>query len=121
MRADKDRAAWTELITGEKQKKPSKYSNERTNGFASKKEARIAADLEILERAGKIRDLQMQVPIVLVAGRDGVKPLIYIADFTFSDPDGTKHIMDAKGCRTAVYKIKKKLLFLLHGLTIEEV
>jgi hypothetical protein len=121
MRRTNDRAAWTSAILGKPEKKPSKYGNKKTDGFDSKREAKVAKDLMSLERAGNIRNLEMQVPIVLIEGRGGVKSITYVADFTYEDPDGTKHIMDAKGMRTDVYKLKKKMLFLLHGLTIEEV
>lgn len=120
MRKLDDREAWTAFCEGREPKKANKYSAERKNGFASKKEARIAAELQILEKAGKIKDLKMQVPIVLVEGRDGVRGVTYIADFVFYE-GGVKRILDAKGCRTAIFKLKKRLAYLLLGLTIEEV
>jgi hypothetical protein len=122
MRRRDEREAWTAAIEGREPKKANKYSAERKNGFASKKEARIAAELQILEKAGKIKDLKMQVPIVLVEGRDGVRGLKYVADFTYCDLAGTKHVVDAKGYRkNAVYLVKKKLAYLLKGIQIEEV
>lgn len=116
------RAAWTKFVTGKSEKKASKYGNEKTeDGYDSKREARVAKDLHSLERAGNIKNLQEQVPFVLVEGRDGVRGISYVADFVFEDPDGKEHIMDAKGMKTPVYKLKKKMLFLLHGKMIEEV
>lgn len=116
-----DRAAWTAFFEGKPEKKASKYGNEKTEGFDSKKESNVAKDLISLERAGNIRNLKMQVPITLIEGRDGVKGIIYRADFVFDDLDGTEHILDAKGYRTEVFKLKKKMAFLLLGLMIEEV
>lgn len=121
MRRKNDRAAWTAAILGKPEKTKSKYNNKRTNSYASKHEAKVASDLQSLERAGNIKNLQEQVPIVLIEGRDGVRSIKYIADFVFHDPDGKEHIMDAKGMKTAVYKLKKKMLYLLHGKMIDEV
>lgn len=74
----------------------------------------------IAMRAGKIHDLKMQVPIVLVPGRKGVRPLKYIADFTYYD--GDKFIVaDVKGYKkNAVYQIKKKLLYLILSIELLE-
>src|SRR6185436_15002549 len=41
--------------------KPSKYKNEKTDGYASKKEARRAAELKLMEKSGRIRNLREQV------------------------------------------------------------
>lgn len=120
--AKAERAAWTAAVTGEQVIAPSKYLNERTGKFASKKEAEVATNLCALARAGIITDLEMQVPIVLVPGRDGIHAISYIADFQYRDLDGVKHVVDAKGgkFRTDVYKLKRRLAYLLHGIEIEE-
>ena len=99
----------------------SKYHAVRTNGYASKKEANVAAQLQALHRAGNIVDLKEQVHIVLLPGKGKIKGITYIADFTYEDPDGTPHVLDAKGFKTPVYKLKKKMLKLLHDVEIEEV
>ena len=44
----------------------SKYGNVKSGGHASKKEADRAATLKLLERAGKIKDLQEQVTYTLI-------------------------------------------------------
>lgn len=81
----------------------------------------MAGDLAMLEKAGKIFELREQVAFVLIEGRDKVRPIKYIADFTWFDADNGKwHIGDAKGMRTPVYDLKKKMMFLLLGLTVEE-
>jgi hypothetical protein len=49
-----------------------------------------------------------------------VRGLVYVADFTWKTPDDREHVGDAKGCLTAVYKIKRKLALLLHNIKIEE-
>ena len=98
-----------------------KYRAVRTNGYASKREATIAAQLQALYRAGNIRNLKEQVPIVLIPGKGNLKGITYVADFTYEDPDRTPHVLDAKGFRTPVYNLKKKMLKLLHDIEIEEV
>ena len=118
-RAERD--AWTAHITGEKPRATAKYQNQRSGKYASKKEADVAMKLQALERRGKITDLKEQVRIELVPGRDGVRSVTYWADFTYDDEDGKYHVLDAKGVRTTAYKIKKRLAYLLLGITIEEV
>ena len=66
----------------------SKYGAVKTNGYASKHEAKRAADLKLLEKAGKIFELREQVTYVLadavtVQGRRRPS-LRYIADFVCS-------------------------------------
>lgn len=97
----------------------SKYHAVRTNGYASKREANEAAKLHILADAGEIEDLREQVPFVLVAGKNGVRGVTYKADFTWVE-DGRLVVADAKGYRNPVYILKKRLMYLLLGITIEE-
>jgi hypothetical protein len=115
-----EREAWTALIERRPAARANKYHAERTSGFASKHEATVAGKLVALERGGKISDLRYQVRLELVAGRDGVRGIVYVADFVWKDTDGHKHIGDAKGYKTATYRLKKRLALLLHGITIEE-
>lgn len=99
----------------------SKYRNRRTNGFDSAKEWRRNQELETLQRAGEISELNRQVPFVLMSSytiadettRQGfrtVREIRYIADFTYRLKDGTRIIEDVKGMQTDVFKIKRKLL-----------
>ena len=98
-----------------------KYNAKRTNGFASKHEADIAAKLIALEKAGKIMDLQFQVPFVLVEGCGKVRDIKYVADFVFHEGTYDNYVVaDAKGCKTPVYLLKKKLMYLLLGIEVEE-
>ena len=97
----------------------SKYNNIKTTvlgvRFDSKKEGKRYGELLLLQRAGEISDLQMQVRIRL---QDSFKDLeghthreiIYIADFIYVDHKGDVIIEDVKGMATPVYKLKKKLL-----------
>ncbi len=102
--------------TGKPAPKPkkSKYNNCRTNGHASKHEDDVAADLHMRAKAERITVLE-QVPFELVGG---VK---YIADFVILHPNGTYEVLDAKGMRTDVYKIKKKQFESLWEQELKEV
>ena len=96
-----------------------KYSNIPTRGFASKREARRAQDLRLLERAGKITKLQTQVKFLLVPKFGKERPMHYIADFVY-DEHGIRVVEDCKGCRTDVYRIKRKLMKWIRGIEIRE-
>nr|DAV17556.1 MAG TPA: Endonuclease [Caudoviricetes sp.] len=99
----------------------SKYHNHKTKGFDSAKEWRRNQELETLQRAGEISELNRQVPFVLMPsytiadettkqGFRTVREIRYIADFTYRLKDGTRIIEDVKGIQTEVFKIKRKLL-----------
>jgi hypothetical protein len=117
-----ERKAWTEFCEG-RGSAPSKYNNVRTNGYASKYEAKVAADLEVLERAGKIRDLRKQVPFILIPANGKLRAVKYVADFVYYDNEGlyTMHVVDAKGFKTPVYRLKKRLFAHVFNMNIEEV
>ncbi len=84
--------------------------------FASKKEMHRYQELKLLEKAGEIKDLELQHPFILQRGfvRQGKKhqPIKYIADFVYFDPKESPltTVEDVKGMKTAIYTIKKKLL-----------
>lgn len=99
----------------------SKYHNRKTKGFDSAKEWRRNQELETLQRAGEISELNRQVPFTLMPSytiadettRQGfktVREIRYIADFTYRLKDGTRIIEDVKGMQTDVFKLKRKLL-----------
>lgn len=112
----------------------SKYHNVKVTvdgeQFDSKREASYWLLLKARQRAGEIRDLRRQVPVGLFcqASRPttpaswGIQVSSYIADFEyFTDNPQTRHLVDAKGHRTALYKLKAKWVTLQLGITIEEV
>jgi hypothetical protein len=72
-----------------------------------------------LEVAGKITDLRLQVPLHCLV--NGLLVCDYIADFAWLE-NGVQHVGDAKseGTRTAVYRLKKKLVFACLDVQIEE-
>lgn len=98
-----------------------KYNAKRTNVdgivFHSGKEAARYAQLKILEKAGEIRNLHLQVKFSIDIG--GIRICNYIADFVY-DEGSAEIVEDAKGKRTDVYKIKKKLMLAVNGIKIRE-
>lgn len=116
-----EREAWTAFVEGIAATPVPKYGNVRTGKYASKREAEYAAKLDALHRAGQIKDLREQHPIVLVSGNGKLRPIRYIADFTYIDSDGQFHVVDAKGYKTAIYRLKKRMAMLILGIEIEEV
>lgn len=111
-------------------KKPSKYRNRKTGGYASAKEARRAQELKLLLAAGKIRNLREQVPYELIpaqkdedTGKTIERSCVYVADFVYEDLTiglGRGIVEDCKGMRTADYVIKRKLMLQVHGIRIRE-
>lgn len=106
----------------------SKYKNKKVVIdnilFDSKKEANYYTKLKILKDAGKITDLELQKKFVLqdkfkLNGKT-YRAITYVADFVYKDDKGM-HVVDTKGYRTQVYKIKKKLFVKKFGIEIEEV
>jgi hypothetical protein len=124
----------------------SKYYNIKTRAldgtvFDSHKEARRWDELLLLQRAGKITDLQRQVRYELIPAqyetyerygkkgqklKDGVrlleKKVCYVADFVYTDAETGENIVeDAKGIRTKDYILKRKLMLAVHSIRIKEV
>ena len=110
----------------------SKYHNKKIiiDGikFDSKKEGNYYLKLKMLEKAGKIKDLKLQVPFVLLetfkVDDRTYRKTKYIADFTYYDDKDKLHVIDVKSEATRkdkTYQLKKKLLAWKYGLEIEEV
>ena len=78
--------------------------------FDSRHEAERYAELKLLQRAGKIRNLRCQVPFELVPKQDGERAVKYIADFVYEE-NGSMVVEDAKGFRPKDYIIKRKLMY----------
>jgi hypothetical protein len=121
-RAERD--AWTAHLTGEKPQRKNKYGTapkEERGGYASKHEMEVAAGLHALQRSGEIFNLQEQVRFELIPKNERFGATVYIADFVYTDKAGALHVLDAKGCRTPIYRLKKKLLWHFHQIEIEEI
>ena len=103
-----------------------KYHNHKTlyQGvqFDSRKEADRYRDLLLMERAGHIRNLELQPRYDLVV--NGHKLGFYKADFRYEEVvTGQSVTEDVKSpvTKTAVYRLKKKLVKALYGVEIIEV
>ena len=97
-----------------------KYRAIREGRHASRKEARRAQELELLQRAGQISQLEEQVKYVLVPKQAGERAVTYTCDFRYVEK-GQVVVEDAKGVKTQQYVIRRKLMKYVHGITIREV
>ena len=76
--------------------------------FDSRAEATRYVLLKALFRAGEIRNLRLQPEFHFKL--DGKKIFTYRADFAYFDKTDQRIIEDVKGVKTAVYRLKKKLI-----------
>lgn len=114
----------------ERGKRHQKYNNQRTTSadgevFDSLAEHRHWLHLCMLQKAGKVRELRRQVafelaPAVVIKGRKR-PPLRYVADFVYVDERGQTVVADVKGAVTDVFRIKRHLMAVVHGIEIQEV
>ena len=129
-------------------KKQPKYRNQKTEAidpktgekiiFDSKKECDFYFELLAREKAGEVYDIKRQVEFILqeaftdITGKKQ-RAITYKADFVYKERVNPKragkivtsddiipHVVDVKGVRTDVYKLKKKMLAYT-GVIIEEV
>lgn len=84
-------------------------------------------ELRKLESAGKIHGLSRQVKFKFPVDGQNIRyvtskrELSYIADFEYFTSDGSRVVVDVKGIKTAEYKIKRALMWALHGILVVEV
>lgn len=93
--------------------------------FDSKLEAHRYRELQLLEKAGEISDLQRQVKYELIPSQklDGKvveRAVTYVADFVYLE-NNKWVVEDTKGVRTKDYIIKRKLMLYVHNIRIREV
>ncbi len=103
--------------------KKSKYGNKKTevNGivFHSVKEANYYKKLLLMQKAGIVGLIEMQVPYELNPG--GTHSLKYISDFEYIETKtGKKIVADVKGFRTREYLKKRRLMKTVHNIEILE-
>lgn len=111
--------------------KYSKYKNKKVIvdniEFDSIKESNRYKELKLLERAGEIHDLKLQVPFVLIPSfkynNKTTRETKYIADFTYEDKENNFIVEDvkSKATRTRIYMLKKKLMLFRYGIEIKEI
>ena len=88
--------------------------------FPSKREAARYLELKLLLIAKHIHSLRLQPAYPIVV--NNLHVATYYADFTYVDAaTGSTVIEDAKGVRTSVYALKKKLVEALYQVQIVEV
>lgn len=87
--------------------------------FDSAHEAKRYGELRFNLLAGNIQNLRLQVPYVLIPKSEYGGKIEYIADFVYEE-NGRVIVEDAKGVRTPVYKLKKRLMAELYGIKIKE-
>lgn len=98
-----------------------KFRNKPTGGHASKREHKRALELRLMESAGQIRNLREQVKYLLIPKQEGERACTYVADFVYEVwPDWRTEVEDCKGFKTEVYRIKKKLMLMVHKVKIRE-
>ena len=123
------REEYEKMLHGE----DTKYRSHKTEVdgivFDSKKEAERYTELHALEKLGLISNLERQKRYLLIpsqkdpeTGKVLERPCYYIADFVYVlTKTGEIVVEDAKGVRTPVYKIKKKLMLERYGIQVREV
>lgn len=110
-------------------KKKAKYNNEKVEYegiiFDSRKEYKRYRELLILQKAGLIGLLQMQVSFLLIAKSETERECKYVADFVYIDAkSGAKIVEDVKSEMTRklpTYIMKRKLMASIHKIQIKEV
>ncbi len=102
---------------------PSKYKNRKSGGYDSKREEKRAWELELLEKAGQIRNLKTQQRFQLLPAQKDERPVHYVADFVYWE--GDKEIVeDVKSPMTRklpAYILKRKMMLFFYDIKIREV
>lgn len=90
--------------------------------FDSRAEANRYLQLKLLERAGEITDLELQVRYDLRVNE--AKVCDYVADFRYRE-NGRVVVEDVKGYKKgnayAVFRLKSKLMKAVHGIDVIEI
>lgn len=97
-----------------KESKKNKYNAKKTivDGirFDSQAEADYYCTLKLRLRAGEITGFCRQPRFVVTEGRNGERGTEYVTDFVVFYPDGTYRIVDVKGVKTEVFRLKVKCM-----------
>jgi hypothetical protein len=93
--------------------------------FHSAREAARYLDLKLREKAGEIKELELQpkFPIYVCRRQNGElhKVCDLILDFRYREgPCGLLVVEDCKGMRLPIYKLKKRMFEAQYGLEIRE-
>jgi len=108
--------------------KKTKYNNKITEldgiKFHSRKESMRYGQLKLYEKGGLISDLRLQVsyeliPKLVINGKTE-RAIKYIADFVYYDTVNKVEVVeDVKGMITDIFKIKYRLMKLIHNIDIK--
>lgn len=107
-----------------------KYHNKKVEydgyTFDSIREKNYYIKLKLLEKAGKIKELELQKEYELQPSfklnNKTSRKITYRADFTYKTTEDDKfHVIDVKGFRTDVYRLKKKIFEYKYKIEIEEI
>jgi hypothetical protein len=110
--------------------KQSKYKNKKVSydgfEFDSQKERNYYIKLKTLEELGLIKNLELQKEYILqdkfILNGKTRRKITYKADFSYiSTEDDKLHVVDVKGFKTEVYKLKKKLFEYKYQTELEEI
>ena len=125
-----DNNTYKKLLGNSIDVKQNKYKNKKVIyddiKFDSNREMAYYIKLKMLEEKGIIKDLELQKsfelqPSFKLNGKT-YKKITYRADFSYvSVQDNKIHIVDTKGFRTDVYKLKRKMFAYKYGIEIEEI
>jgi uncharacterized protein DUF1064 len=103
-------------------KKEQKYHNKKVQidgiWFQSKHEGERYTQLKLMQQAGLISGLALQYHFPIHV--NGIFICDYVADFVYYGERGFRVVEDAKGVRTDVYKLKKKLFEAVYNQRILE-
>ena len=107
-----------------------KYHNKKVKydgyTFDTIREKNYYIKLKLLEKAGKIKELELQKEYELQPSfklnNKTSRKITYRSDFTYKTTEDDKlHVVDVKGFRTDVYRLKKKLFEYKYRIEIEEI
>lgn len=93
--------------------------------FDSKREAARYCELLLLQKAGKVSGITLQVPFLLAPGiklfgESRKRPAIrYIADFVYTDVEACKIVVeDVKGMDLPMGRLKRHLMKTIHDIDV---
>jgi hypothetical protein len=93
--------------------------------FRSRKEAKRYRELRLMEHVEDIRELRVHPRWQLFGKTEQFPALSYEADFCYRDKAGVLIVEDVKGRRAGVqydlFKAKKRLMWEIHRIYVEEV
>jgi hypothetical protein len=99
----------------------SKYRNIPIQGYDSKREFRRSQELAMLFASGKIRNWKLKPRFEVCPAVGPHRAVFYEADWSYEEaPNWNFVVEDAKGVRTDVYKLKKKLMRWRWNIEIRE-